>query len=53
MMHEIFEKYPQVVFGVHVDDLNYSTESEDQQEVAEVLAEVHEEIQKGLDEKSN
>ena len=40
------EKYPQVVFGVHVDDLSYSTESNIPQEVVEVLAVVHEEVEK-------
>ena len=47
----IFEKYPRVVFGIHVDDLSYSTESDDPLEVVESLAVVHEEMQKGLEEK--
>ena len=50
MMHSIFEKYPKVVFGIHVDDLSYSTEDPDPEAVCALLAEVHEVMQEGLEE---
>ena len=48
LMHQIFELFPKVVFGVHVDDFSYSTEGEQQEEVVEMLRLVHERVQEGM-----
>ena len=37
LMHQIFEQFPQVVFGIHVDDLSYSTDGEDPDQVVDML----------------
>ena len=37
LMHQIFELFPKVVFGIHVDDFSYSTEGEEQEDVVEML----------------
>ena len=44
LMHQIFELFPKVVFGVHVDD----TQGEQQEEVVEMLRLVHERVQEGM-----
>ncbi len=41
LMHQIFELFPRDVFGVHVDDLSLSTAVEEQEEVVEMLRQVH------------
>jgi hypothetical protein len=48
LMHQIFEQFPQVIFWVHVDDLSYSTDGEDQDTVVDILQQVHAQIQDGM-----
>ena len=45
-MHQIF--FPTVVFGVHVDDLSYSAEGVEQEEVVGLLLQVHTKVQEGM-----
>jgi hypothetical protein len=42
LMHQIFEQFPQVVFGIHVDGLSYSADGDEQEKVVELLHQVHE-----------
>ncbi len=46
-MHRISEEFPTTVFVIHVDDMSYSRESEDQDELADELARVHRRVQNG------
>ena len=52
LMHQIFELFPTVLFGVHVDDLSYSAEGGDQEEVVELLGQVHMKVQEGMRDQS-
>ena len=45
LRHQIFEQFTQVIFGVHVDDLTYSTDGEDQDTVVDILQQVHVKLQ--------
>ncbi len=37
-----------MVFGVHVDDLSYSAEGGEQEEVVELFVQVHTKVQEGM-----
>ncbi len=49
VMHRIFEDFPWAVFVIHVVDLSYSREGEDEVEIVEELARIHNRVKEGLE----